>query len=195
MSLQHTPYQRCWRHIAWWWWRQAQPPPLQASACRVDGQLLAMTDDTTRQMICQWTTDSRITTMVTSTTTTAASICLQGRWAVAIDDRRHDRHDPDRQRIAGRRRWRQSCPPLLVGWTGSSYQELLLMPHWFLPDSGHSCGIQRNPEESNLAETPAKMLFQGTNIPVEWCHSWLVAGMDKKECNRNAMTRIYITNQ
>ena len=73
--------------------------------------------------------------------------------------------------------------------------ELLLMPHWFLPDSGHSCGIQWNPEESNLAETPAKMSFWGTNIPVEWCHSWLVARMDKKECNQNAMTGIYITNQ
>ena len=39
--------------------------------------------------------------------------------------------------------------------------ELLSMPHWFLPDSGHSCGIRWNPEESNLAETPAKMTFQG----------------------------------
>ena len=77
--------------------------------------------------------------------------------------------------------------------------ELLSMPHWFLLDSGHSCGIWWNPEESKLAETPAKMTFQGMNISAEWCHSWLVArmvpGMDKKECNRNAMTGIYITNQ
>ena len=72
--------------------------------------------------------------------------------------------------------------------------ELLSMPHWFLQDSSHSCGIRWNPEESNLAETPAKIIFRGTNIPVEWCHSWLVTGMvpgmDKKECNRNAKTGI-----
>ena len=76
--------------------------------------------------------------------------------------------------------------------------ELLSMPHWFLPDSGHSCGIQWNPEESNLAETPAKMTFRGTQVPAEWCHSWLVTGMvpgmDKKECNQNAITGIDITN-
>jgi len=32
-------------------------------------------------------------TVATSTTTTAASICLQGGWAVAIDDGRHDTTD------------------------------------------------------------------------------------------------------
>jgi len=53
-----------------------------------------------------------------------------------------------------------------------------------------------NPEESKLAQSPAKMTFWGMNIPAEWCHSWLVAGMvpgmDKKECIRNGMTRIPI---
>jgi len=76
--------------------------------------------------------------------------------------------------------------------------EVLIMPHWFLPDSGHSCGIQQNPEESILAQSPAKITFQGTNIPAEWCHSWLGAGMvprmDKKECIWNAETGIDINN-
>ena len=82
---------------------------------------------------------------------------------------------------------------------GDLARELSLMPHWFLQDSGHSCRIQWNPEESNLADTPAKMTFQGTNIPAEWCHfgsvAGMVPGMDKKECNQNAMTGIDITNQ
>ncbi|KIK03728.1 hypothetical protein K443DRAFT_465755 [Laccaria amethystina LaAM-08-1] len=84
--------------------RRARPPPLQAPTCRVDGwQLSTMAD----------LTDDRVTT-ATSTTTTAASICLQGGWAVAIDNGRHDRHDrhdTDRQQIAGRRR--QARPPPL----------------------------------------------------------------------------------
>ena len=85
-------------------------------------------------------------------------------------------------------------PPMFQQNSFKTLWELLSMPHWFLSDSGHSCGIQWNPEESNLAETPAKIIFQGANIPVEWCHSWLVAGMvpgmDKKECNWNAKTGI-----
>jgi len=56
----------------------------------------------------------------------------------------------------------------------------------------------RNPEESILAQSPAKITFRGTNIPVEWCHSWLgarmVPGMDKKECIWNAETGIDINN-
>jgi hypothetical protein len=36
------------------------------------------------------------------------------------------------------------------------------MPLWFLPESSHSCGIQRNLVELFLAEPPAKITIPGT---------------------------------
>ena len=40
--------------------------------------------------------------------------------------------------------------------------EVFIMPLWFLPESGHSCGIRRNPAELFLAESPAKIAIPGT---------------------------------
>ena len=37
------------------------------------------------------------------------------------------------------------------------------MPLWFLPESGHSCGIRWNPVESFLAGSPAKIAIPGTS--------------------------------
>ena len=40
--------------------------------------------------------------------------------------------------------------------------EVFIMPLWFLPESGHSCGIQWNLVELFLAESPAKIAIPGT---------------------------------
>ena len=43
------------------------------------------------------------------------------------------------------------------------FLEVFIMPLWFLPESGHSCGIQWNPVESFLAGSPAKIAIPGTS--------------------------------
>ena len=40
--------------------------------------------------------------------------------------------------------------------------EVFIMPLWFLPESGHSCGILWIPAELFLAEPPAKITIPGT---------------------------------
>jgi len=39
--------------------------------------------------------------------------------------------------------------------------EVFIMPHRFLPESGHSGGFCWNPEEFKMAERPAKITIPG----------------------------------
>ena len=58
------------------------------------------------------------------------------------------------------------------------------LPHRFLPESGHSRGIQCVPEEWFLAEGPAKI-----EIPVAY-HSSFETGMHRNGFQRNANSAI-----
>ena len=68
--------------------------------------------------------------------------------------------------------------------------EVFIMPLWFLPEYGHSCGIQRNPVELFLAEPPAKITIPGTIYSGriepfrDW--DWNGPGMDQNRIQRNA---------
>ena len=79
------------------------------------------------------------------------------------------------------RRYSQIPTKHVVTWekTGAAFRklEVFTLPHRFLPDSGHSCGFLRIPEEYNLAEGPAKLPFRGQIIPEEYSHSGIDTGM------------------
>jgi hypothetical protein len=49
----------------------------------------------------------------------------------------------------------------IVEVVGLLWDEDLVMPYRFLPDSSHSCGFLWIPEELNLAETPSQNYYSG----------------------------------
>ena len=54
------------------------------------------------------------------------------------------------------------CQTQNHSWVTVSCGEVFIMPLWFLSESSHSCGIQWNPAELFLAESPAKIAIPGT---------------------------------